>query len=88
MTKKVLLSICTVAAIAVLGLTSCDKNIAPAQFPANIQTYVQQKYPGAQILIAKEDNELFSKKYEITLNNGIELKFDSDGNLIDLDMGD
>lgn len=35
--------------------------------------------------MAKKDNEMFSTTYEVKLENGLELKFDSDGLLTDID---
>lgn len=49
--------------------------------PAPIRTYVAQHYPGMEITAIDKD----SRDYEVDLKNGIELKFDLQGRLIDID---
>lgn len=78
----------TIGTIAclVLFLTSCDEKPIPVeQLPTSAMTYVKENYPNGKILIAKKDYEGFSKIYEVKLDNGIELTFDNDGNVIDVD---
>ena len=36
-------------------------------------------------MLAEEDYGMFTSSYEVKLDNGIELTFDSDGKLIDFD---
>ena len=55
--------------------------IPSALIPASIRTYVAQHYPGMEILTIDKD----AKDYEIDLKNGIELKFNLEGKLIDID---
>lgn len=52
-----------------------------AIIPETIQNYVRQNYPLAMIVAVDKD----FRDYEIDLDNGIELKFDLQGNLVDLD---
>lgn len=52
-----------------------------AIIPETIQNYVRQNYPLAMIVAVDKD----FREYEIDLDNGIELKFDLQGNLVDLD---
>ena len=40
------------------------------------------------ILIAKKETELLKTTYEVTLDNGMKLEFDSAGNLSDVDFED
>lgn len=49
--------------------------------PAFVQTYVRQHYQGVAIMGIEKD----TRKYEVKLQNGIELKFDLQGNLTDID---
>lgn len=73
-------------AFLAMSLTSCDeKPISVEQLPAAAQTYVKENYPDSKILIAKKDYEGFSATYEVKLDNGLELTFDSDGVLTDVD---
>lgn len=49
--------------------------------PSFIRAYVTRHYPGMDITTIDKD----SKDYEIDLKNGLELKFDLEGKLIDMD---
>ena len=49
--------------------------------PDFIQTYVTQHFPGNTIMSIEKDK----KDYEIKLNNGLELTFDLQGRLIEID---
>lgn len=60
----------------------CQYRAVPAQLiPEVIAKYVQATYAGA--LITKIDKELYG--YEIELNNGLDLKFSSAGQLLEID---
>lgn len=49
--------------------------------PAFIKKYVAEQYAGIDVLAIEKD----AKEYEVKLQNGIELKFDLQGNLTDID---
>ena len=69
-----------------LTLTACDDKVIPAeQLPVAAQTYIEQNFPGSTVLIVKKDKELLSTTYEVQLDNGMELSFDGDGILSDVD---
>ena len=73
-------------AILAVTLSSCDEKSIPAeQLPETAQTYIQENYPDSKILIVKKDYEMFRATYEVKLDNGLELNFDSDGLLTDID---
>lgn len=77
-----------IAALALLAVSfaACDDKPVPVeQLPAPARTYVEQQFPGTTILMVKKDREALSTQYDVTLDNGMELSFDSDGMLIDLD---
>ena len=81
--KRILIA---AAAFMVLTLTACgEKSITAEELPAPAQTYISQHFPGSQILIVKQDYEGFSKTYEVKLDNGIDLEFDSEGAVTDVD---
>lgn len=76
----------TAIVLLTMSLTSCDdKPISAEQIPAAAQTYIKENYPDSKILIAKKGYERFSATYEVKLDNGLELTFDSDGVLTDVD---
>ena len=61
----------------------CKTSIVPIEIiPEGIVSYVESKYPGMDIIEIEKDN----KTYEIKMSNYIELEFDSNFNLIDLDL--
>ena len=63
----------------VLLMTACsDKPVVPEQWPAPVQSFVQQTYPGEAITFAQKDLELTGWKYEVFLADGTHIKFDTD----------
>ena len=60
----------------------CKQSVVPAKLvPAQIQKYVSENYSGNKILkIEKDRNE-----YEINLSNGVEIKFNQNFLVIDID---
>ena len=49
--------------------------------PAAILSYIQEKFPDAVVLVIEKER----RKYDLELNNGLELLFDYSGNLIEID---
>lgn len=61
---------------------NCKYSAVPASvIPEQIQKYVTENYPGAQVLKIERDK----RDYEVKLSNRWELKFDLQFNLIDID---
>lgn len=52
-----------------------DEDIDPADLPQAILDYIAENYPDQSIIEAEKEDD----GYEVTLNNGFELEFDSDG---------
>ena len=76
------------ALVSILMLTtSCadDKPIPVEELPAPAKAFIEKTYPGSNIVIAKKDIEWFVTEYKAYLDNGMEIKFDSDGLPIDID---
>lgn len=59
------------------------EDINPSDLPQLILDYITENYPDNSIIEAEMDEE----GYEITLNNGVELKFDQQGNFISSEDG-
>ena len=57
-----------------------DYPIPPAQLPAAAQSFLQQHFPGKTIVYAEKDTEFMKVKYEVNLNDGTQVDFDSQGN--------
>lgn len=60
-----------------------EEDIAPGELPQVILDYIAENYPDNTIIEAEIDEE----EYEVTLNNGVELEFDLEGNLISMEDG-
>ena len=56
-----------------------DRIIPVNQLPEAAQKFVQATFPGHTISYAKIDKDLFSKSYEVRLDNGFEIEYDKDG---------
>ena len=84
MTKQ--LSIMAALICAAMMLFSCSEKPIPAdQLPEAAKAYIEQQFPGQKVLFAEKDPDLFNTTYDVKLDNGMELTFDSDGMLIDVD---
>ena len=60
---------------------SFQQNIPDTLIPTEIRQYVSQNYPGQKIMTVERGK----RKVSVDLANGLELKFDINGNLIDID---
>lgn len=60
---------------------SFQQNIPDTLIPVEIRQYVSQNYPGQKIMTVERGK----RKVSVDLANGLELKFDLNGNLIDID---
>lgn len=58
-----------------------DEDISVSELPQNVRDYITANYPDNTIIEAEREDDGF----EVTLNNGVELKFDSDGNFVRAD---
>lgn len=56
-----------------------DEDINPANLPQVILDYISENYPDNTIIEAEVESD---GSYEVTLNNGVELEFDADGNFL------
>ena len=67
-------------ATALLVMTSCDdKPVAPTELPQEVQTFIKQNFPSQTITFAQKDPEwIFFTQYEVTLNDGTQVSFDTD----------
>ena len=61
-----------------------ETDINPADLPQNIKDYIRSTYPNNTIIEAEIEGD---GSYEVTLNNGVELEFDSEGNFISAEDG-
>ena len=73
-----------VMAIAV-DMLDKDYVIPSDSLPLAAKSYVQDKFPGGTIAYAKMKNDIYTTSYEVKLNNGFELEFDSSGSITDFE---
>ncbi|APG59920.1 PepSY-like domain-containing protein [Christiangramia salexigens] len=59
-----------------------DVDINPSDLPQVIKDYISENYPDRTIIEAEIEED---GNYEVTLNNGVELEFDSEGNFLKAD---
>ncbi|MCC8361129.1 PepSY-like domain-containing protein [Salinimicrobium sediminilitoris] len=59
-----------------------DDDIAVSDLPQVIRDYITENYPDNSIIEAEKEDD---NSFEVTLNNGMELKFDSQGAFVSVD---
>lgn len=71
-------------------LSSCefDSVVPESELPPAAKAYIEQNQPGAKVLLIKKERDLFKTKYNVTLDNRMEIEFNGDGLPVDLDMDD
>lgn len=60
-----------------------EHDINPEDLPQVILDYIAENYPDSTIIEAEKDDD----EYEVTLNNGVELEFDLEGNFLSAEDG-
>ncbi len=64
---------------------TCKQSTVPVKaVPASIQKFLNERYPDAKVLVIEKDRY----EYEVRLSNSMEVKFDLNFNVIDLDRDD
>lgn len=64
----------------------CEYSEVPSSLiPTQIKHFVKTNYPNQKIIQLEKKNKR-KKKYEVELDNSIELEFDKDFNVIDIDL--
>ncbi len=61
-----------------------EKYISKNQLPANAQDYLKQSFNGVTVVKVERDNNY----YKVELRNGMEIKFDINGNFLYKEMDD
>lgn len=57
-----------------------DRPIQVSQFPTLAQQTISKHFNGKQVALAKLDNDLLDKSYDIIFTDGCKVEFDSKGN--------
>ena len=73
-------------------VTSCEldrkKILTVEQLPEAAQAYIKENMPEAKVLYVKKEHKNFQVRYEVKLDNKMELEFNSDGEIYDIDVDD
>ena len=78
----IILLTCSLSVMAFIGK---DIPIRFQQLPATAQQMIQKHFPNQKIALAKMENELLSKSYEVIFTNGTKIEFDSKGQWTNID---
>lgn len=62
-----------------------DKIITQEQLPEGAKTFLKSHFANLAVSFVKQDTELLSKSYEVLLENGTRLEFDSKGQWQEVD---
>lgn len=62
-----------------------DRVITKEALPVEIKTFISTHFTNTDVAQVTEDNELFSKTYEVILKNGVKLEFDKKNKIKDID---
>lgn len=67
--------------LGVWMLSSCDdeKKIDFGDLPSEARSFIENYFPGADILSIVQEKEDGRKEYQVKLSNGTEMEFDEDG---------
>ncbi|WP_313368788.1 PepSY-like domain-containing protein [Sphingobacterium mizutaii] len=85
--KKLLLALTVLLSFATLTM-SCDKEsvVTEDQLPQSASQFLNENFKGVKILSVVEEKEgLSGKEFDVLLDNGIEIKFDKNGQWLDID---
>ena len=85
--KKLILAFTILFSIATLTM-SCNKEtvVTEDQLPSTASQFLNQHFNNVKILSIVEEKEgLSGKEYDVLLDNGIEIKFDKNGEWLDID---
>ena len=79
--KKQVIFIAALMCMIIHSVTALadDRIIPVSQLPETARKFVEATFPGQTISYAKIDKDLFSKSYEVRLDNGFEIEFDKNG---------
>lgn len=72
----------------IMAATACAHDVISRNIndlPVQARTTLSKHFAGTEMSYIKIDKEVFSTTYEVRLNNGMEVKFDSKGNWIEVD---
>lgn len=84
MKKLVFLFVCLFALQTVVRADN-DKPIQVNQMPEQAQQFIKQHFSDSKVALAKVENDLLNKSYDVIFTNGNKVEFDKKGNWKDVD---
>lgn len=84
---KKTIKVVVTAVASMLVLTSCDKEetVAPADLSSEIKAYVSTHFSTSTISSAILNTEGFTKTYDVSLSDDVQLEFNNKYEIIDID---
>ena len=73
------------SALSGMAFSGKDIPIRFQQLPVKAQQVIKKHFPNQKIALAKMENELLSKSYEVIFTNGTKIEFDSKGQWTNID---
>ena len=83
--KKLLFSIVCLCLFNVSVFADDDKPTTVAQMPQAAQQFISKYFSGKKVSLAKVDNGILDKSYDVIFTNGDKVEFDRKGNWTDVD---
>ena len=77
--KLILINLILVTAALFGCKDTDDRIIQPSELPGAAQTFIETHFSGTQFVVVTVDKELTETTYDVILNNGVKLEFDSKG---------
>lgn len=83
--KKKHLFILFVSLSSIINTFAQDKVVLEKKLPLEIKQYIKTYFPNTPIIQVIEDNEVYSKTYEVLLQNNIKLDFNRQNKIHSID---
>lgn len=83
--KKWLFALTGAFFITTAALADNDKPITISQLPAAAQTVVKTYFKNKKVALAKQENDTFSKTYEVIFTDGDKIEFAKNGQWTDIE---
>ncbi len=85
MKKLLFILLAAVISIPFWACSDDDEPVVFGEMPSMAKAFVKSYFPGMQGVKVERDGKHSSAKYEVTLSDGTEIEFDSNGEWIDVD---
>lgn len=78
--KKLLFLFVCLFTLQTVAKADDDKPIQVTQMPKTAQQFIKQHFADSKVALAKMENDLLSKSYEVIFTDGNKIEFDKKGN--------